>query len=58
MINVREAGLMGKLVVLMGKSASGKDTIYNILKADESLKLQQLVPYTLGKHQIVWMNHQ
>lgn len=37
---------MGKLVVLMGKSASGKDTIYNILKADESLKLQQLVPYT------------
>ena len=37
---------MGKLVVLMGKSASGKDTIYNILRADESLKLQQLVPYT------------
>ena len=37
---------MGKLIVLMGKSASGKDTIYNILKADESLCLQQLVPYT------------
>ena len=37
---------MGKLVVLMGKSASGKDTISNILRADESLKLQQLVPYT------------
>ncbi len=37
---------MGKLIVLMGKSACGKDTIYNLLKADESLDLQQLVPYT------------
>lgn len=37
---------MGKLIVLMGKSASGKDTIFNLLKADESLDLQQLVPYT------------
>lgn len=37
---------MGKLIVLMGKSASGKDTIYNLLKADESLDLQQIVPYT------------
>ncbi len=37
---------MGKLIVLMGKSASGKDTIYKLLKEDESLNLKQLVPYT------------
>jgi guanylate kinase len=37
---------MGKLIVLMGKSASGKDTIFNLLKADESLELKQLIPYT------------
>lgn len=37
---------MGKLIVLMGKSASGKDTIYRLLQADKSLNLQQLVPYT------------
>ena len=37
---------MGKLIVLMGKSATGKDTIYKLLQANESLNLQQLVPYT------------
>jgi len=37
---------MGKLIVLMGKSASGKDTIYKLLKDDKSLNLKQLVPYT------------
>ena len=37
---------MGKLIVLMGKSASGKDTIYKLLKEDKSLNLKQLVPYT------------
>lgn len=37
---------MGKLVVLMGKSASGKDTIYNMLQQDKSLDLQQIIPYT------------
>ena len=37
---------MGKLIVLMGKSASGKDTIFNLLKADKSLNLKQLIPYT------------
>ena len=37
---------MGKLIVLMGKSATGKDTIYKLLQADKSLDLQQLVPYT------------
>ena len=37
---------MGKLIVLMGKSASGKDTIYKLLLASKTLNLQQLVPYT------------
>lgn len=37
---------MGKLIVLMGKSASGKDTIYKLLKDDERLQLKQIVPYT------------
>ena len=37
---------MGKLIVLMGKSATGKDTIYKLLQADKSLNLQHLVPYT------------
>ncbi len=37
---------MGKLIVLMGKSASGKDTIYKLLQADKSLNLKQLIPYT------------
>lgn len=37
---------MGKLIVLMGKSASGKDTIFNLLKEDASLDLKRLVPYT------------
>ncbi len=37
---------MGKLIVLMGKSATGKDTIYKLLLADKSLNLKQLVPYT------------
>lgn len=37
---------MGKLIVLMGKSASGKDTIYKLLQEDKSLNMKQLVPYT------------
>lgn len=37
---------MGKIIVLMGKSASGKDTIFQLLQADASLKLKRLVPYT------------
>ncbi len=37
---------MGKLIVLMGKSAAGKDTIFNVLKEDKSLNLKLLVPYT------------
>lgn len=37
---------MGKIIVLMGKSACGKDTIYKMLKEEKTLSLQQIVPYT------------
>lgn len=37
---------MGKLICLMGKSSSGKDTIYKRLMADPGLALRPIVPYT------------
>ena len=37
---------MGKLFYLMGKSVSGKDTIYQRLLADEKWNLKRLVIYT------------
>ena len=37
---------MGKIVCLMGKSSSGKDTIYKKLMEDPTLGLHHLVPYT------------
>ncbi len=37
---------MGKVVVLMGKSACGKDTIFNMLKEEKALSLHRIVPYT------------
>lgn len=37
---------MGKIFYVMGKSSSGKDTIYNRLIADKDLKLKTLVGYT------------
>ncbi len=37
---------MGKLFCMMGKSASGKDTIYKHLVADVSLGLKTVIPYT------------
>lgn len=37
---------MGKLFCVMGKSASGKDTIFKRLIGDESLGLHTVVPYT------------
>lgn len=37
---------MSKIYVVMGKSASGKDTIYKKLLAEESLSLKTIVPYT------------
>lgn len=37
---------MGKLFCLMGKSSSGKDTLYRLLLQDTTLHLQRIVPYT------------
>ena len=37
---------MGKIVYLMGKSSTGKDTIFKRLLEDDSLKLTNIVPYT------------
>ncbi len=37
---------MGKIFLLMGKSTSGKDTIYKKLISDSSLQLKKVVPYT------------
>lgn len=37
---------MGKIFYLMGKSSSGKDTLYKLLMAEESLALKQIVQYT------------
>ena len=36
---------MGKIFLLMGKSTSGKDTIYKYLIQDEELGLKKIVPY-------------
>lgn len=37
---------MAKIFVLMGKSASGKDTLYKELMADKQLRMKKVVPYT------------
>lgn len=37
---------MGKIFCVMGKSASGKDTIYNKILQDDSLMLSRIIPYT------------
>lgn len=37
---------MGKIVCLMGRSSSGKDTIYKELLAQNQVILQPIVPYT------------
>lgn len=37
---------MGKIVYLMGKSSSGKDTIYRELLKESGDKLKKIVPYT------------
>ncbi len=37
---------MGKIFCLMGKSASGKDTIYRKLLTQEDLGLKRVIPYT------------
>ena len=37
---------MGKIVCLMGKSSSGKDTIYKRLLKQDNIKLKEIVTYT------------
>ena len=37
---------MGKIFILMGKSASGKDAIYRNLMADAQLNLRKIIMYT------------
>jgi guanylate kinase len=37
---------MGKIVYIMGKSSTGKDTIYKRLLNNEKLNLKTIVPYT------------
>lgn len=37
---------MGKIVCLMGKSSSGKDTIYKKLLTQKTVPLETIVPYT------------
>lgn len=37
---------MGKIYCIMGKSSTGKDTLYERLLADKELSLKTIVPYT------------
>lgn len=37
---------MGKIICLMGKSSTGKDTIFKSLLSDKDLGLKKIVPYT------------
>ena len=37
---------MGKIYCIMGKSSTGKDTLFKELLGDESLSLKTIVPYT------------
>ena len=37
---------MGKIFCVMGKSATGKDTIYQKLLHENELHLQRIIPYT------------
>lgn len=37
---------MGKIFLIIGKSSSGKDTIYKMLLEDQELSLKTIVPYT------------
>ena len=42
----RKQNDMGKIFCVMGKSATGKDTIYQRLLHKKELNLQKIVPYT------------
>ena len=38
--------MMGKIFYIMGKSSSGKDTIYKKLLGDRELELRNIILYT------------
>lgn len=40
------AEIMGKIICIMGKSATGKDTVYKRLLEDRELNLKRMVTYT------------
>lgn len=37
---------MGRIYCIMGKSSSGKDTLFQMLMADKKLSLKNMIPYT------------
>ncbi len=37
---------MGKIIYIMGKSSTGKDTIYRSILSDKNIHLKKIVPYT------------
>ena len=37
---------MGKMIYLMGKSSTGKDTVYRKLLSWKEMNLKRIVPYT------------
>jgi len=37
---------MGKIVYIMGKSSTGKDTIYRTILSEKSIDLKKIIPYT------------
>lgn len=43
---MKDGDNVGKIFCLMGKSSSGKDTIFNKLLQDEELNLKPVIPYT------------
>jgi guanylate kinase len=45
-IILNEAGKMGKIYCIMGKSSTGKDTLFKKILGDERLALKTIVPYT------------
>ena len=43
---MRKEKAMGKIVYIMGKSSTGKDTIYRSILSDKSIDLKKIIPYT------------
>lgn len=43
---MRKEKVMGKIVYIMGKSSTGKDTIYRTILSEKSIDLKKIIPYT------------